>query len=288
MKAEHMKIAIIEFYQTHNFTDLFTQYLQRLNIEYPVIYLAELSVIHQINWSEYTGVLIRDSGIADDEYRRIFLSSINSKLRIFPSREHILTFETKAQVYLWLELKGYPTLPFYVLPHKFDFAIYSKIHSGFAFANFESFVAKPLRSNGGIGVNIFKSKARLWDFLQSMHYQKNHHWLIQPFIEDAKEFRIHILDQKILSIYKKEQMNSKGNFSQGALGVPISINEFVALTGFDPDSFCREFSSYTAIDYMYSQKLSCGYIVDINLFPGISMLSANEQLNIFNYISGQV
>lgn len=285
MKAEYMKIAIIEFYRTYKFTDLFAQYLDRSNIDYHIIYLSEFNVIQQSCWQEYTAVIIRDSGIADDEYRRIFLSSINCKLKTFPHREHILAFETKAQVYLWLASKNYPTLPFYVLSHKFDLATFSTIHNDPTHSDFQCFVAKPLRSNGGIGVNVFESREKLWDFLQTMHFQKNHHWLIQPFIEDAIEFRIHILDKKILSIYKKEPLNHKGNFSQGATAIQVLASDFVSQTGFNSDGFCQEFEAFTAVDYLYSHKLNCGYIIDINLFPGISMLGPDEQLAIFNHIT---
>jgi hypothetical protein len=283
MKGNYMKIAIIEFLQVNNFADQFCRYLLEQNISNQTILLNQLVVTEQLP-SEETVYLLRDTGVIDHEYRRIFLSQLPATAQIYPKRDLIFKFEVKAQVYTWLQHNQYPVLPFYVLPSHLSRDQFEQIHTSTPFKAFTNYVIKPLRSNQGIGVNIFQDQNRLWDFIQTVLAQKNSHWLIQPYIDKSSEYRILFLDNKVFKVFLKEAKVGKGNLFQGAQMLEIKLEQLVKNTGFDPSQMALQFNSYTAIDYIFCETNKLGYVLDLNLFPGIKILDKNAQISVFQHI----
>jgi len=286
MKGYIMKIAIIEFSQVNNFSDKFCQYLDSLSIPYEIVLLNRKLQVSQDSYLKLNNFsyLVRDTGVVDHEYRRVFLGQLNENAKIYPSLELILKFETKAQVYFWLQHKNQPILPFYLLPAKLAKEEFDLINTDKHFSEYKKFVIKPLRSNQGIGVNIFENRNRLWDFVQTALYQNNTHWLIQPFVEDAREFRLLLLNHKVFKVFEKDVEAGKGNLFQGAQMREIKLSEFVSYTGYDPTPLAHEFSTYTAIDFLFSVRSKLGFIIDVNIFPGLKILNQTDQANIFNHV----
>jgi RimK family alpha-L-glutamate ligase len=107
----------------------------------------------------------------------------------------------------------------------------------------QKFIIKMIRGNQGIGVNLVNGLQSMKSFLETFHALKDQKFIIQPFIEHKREWRIFVLKNEIIGIVERKlskedfRGNSKRSSGKAIKRLPIEIqNEVlrgVKLSGLD-------------------------------------------------------
>ncbi len=140
------------------------------------------------------------------------------------------------------------------------------------------FILKMNRGNQGIGVNLIESLPSLKSVLETFHAMRDQKFLIQPFVEHKKEWRVFVVRQEIIGVIERTISDSdfrgNSNRSSGKLIKKISkeiqeeILRAVQLSGLD----------YCGVDIMETSK---GFLfLEINSVPGFEQMEELTGLNI--------
>ena len=144
----------------------------------------------------------------------------------------------------------------------------------------QKFIIKMVRGNQGIGVNLVNGLQSLKSFLETFHAMKDQKFIIQPFIEHKKEWRVFILKNEIIGIIERTLHNDdfRGNSKRSSsLGknikkIPREIqNEALRAVNFSGLDYC-------GIDIIEDGKNF--YFLELNPVPGFEQLEELSGLNI--------
>lgn len=142
----------------------------------------------------------------------------------------------------------------------------------------EKFILKMSRGNQGTGVNLLSGHQSLKSILETFTALKDQRFLVQPYIEHKKEWRIFIIKNRIAGAILKTltgddfRGNSKRSSGKFLKKVPREIAELAlkaaALSGLD----------YCGLDLMETQK---GFVIlEMNAVPGFEQMEELSGLNI--------
>ena len=156
----------------------------------------------------------------------------------------------------------------------------SEIKELFRPLNAEQFVVKPIRGNQGIGVNLINGQLSLASFLETLWAINDQRFIIQPYLENAREFRLLLAKDKILGTIEKSASpeDFRKNAKRGS-GKYLAENqipqEILAMA-----QQCLNLSSacYAGIDIIVHQNDI--YLLELNLVPGFKMMEELSGLNI--------
>ena len=144
----------------------------------------------------------------------------------------------------------------------------------------EKYILKMNRGNQGIGVNYIEGKKSLKSILETFHAIKDQRFIIQPFIEHIKEWRVFIIRGEVYAAIEKtinEKVDFRGNSkrSSGKLikKLPPDLEQ-LALIGFKHSKL-----DYAGIDILEDSKEEY-LILEINAIPGFKQVEELSKLNI--------
>lgn len=142
----------------------------------------------------------------------------------------------------------------------------------------KKYVLKMVRGNQGTGVNLISGHQSLKSLLETFHALKDQKFLIQPFIEHKKEWRIFILKGEILGTierrlgaedFRGNSKRSKGSFIKK---IPSALSDEALmayqLSGLD----------YCGIDIMSTKDGPV--FLEINAVPGFEQMEELSGKNI--------
>jgi ribosomal protein S6--L-glutamate ligase len=142
----------------------------------------------------------------------------------------------------------------------------------------QKFIIKMVRGNQGIGVNLVNGLQSLKSLLETFHAIKDQKFIIQPFIEHTREWRVFILKQEIIGIVERRPTsedfrgNSKRSMGKSIKKISAEIqNE--ALRGV----------SLSGMDYCGVAIIDDGkdfYFLEFNPVPGFEQMEKLTGLNI--------
>lgn len=142
----------------------------------------------------------------------------------------------------------------------------------------EQYVLKMVRGNQGTGVNLISGLQSLKSILETFHALKDQKFLLQPYIEHKKEWRIFVIKNEIIAIIErtisKEDFRGNSKRSKGKWLKKLSpdIEEMIlkaaALSGLD----------YCGIDLMETKKGPL--FLEINAVPGFQQAEELSGINI--------
>jgi ribosomal protein S6--L-glutamate ligase len=142
----------------------------------------------------------------------------------------------------------------------------------------QKFIIKMVRGNQGIGVNLVIGLQSLKSFLETFNAMKDQKFIIQPFIEHKKEWRVFIIKNEIIGIVERkldvEDFRGNSKRSTGKIIRKISseiqneIQRGVILSGLD----------YCGIDIIDDGKDF--YFLEFNPVPGFEQLEELSGINI--------
>lgn len=140
------------------------------------------------------------------------------------------------------------------------------------------FILKMIRGNQGIGVNLVNGLHSLKSFLETFKALKDQKFLIQPFIEHQKEWRVFIIKGEIMGIVERTlaqddfRGNSKRSSGKSLKKLPIEIESEILrgaqLSGLD----------YCGVDILSNEESF--FILEINPVPGFEQLEEKSGVNI--------
>jgi ribosomal protein S6--L-glutamate ligase len=142
----------------------------------------------------------------------------------------------------------------------------------------EKYVVKMVRGNQGIGVNLINGLQSLKSLLETFNAIKDQRFIIQPFIEHKREWRIFILKNEIMGIVERKfksddfRGNSKRSSGKFLKKIPAEIqNEVlrgIQLSGLD----------YCGIDII--DDGSNFYFLEFNPVPGFEQIEKLSGVNV--------
>lgn len=142
----------------------------------------------------------------------------------------------------------------------------------------QKFIIKMIRGNQGIGVNLVNGLQSLKGLLETFRAIKDQKFIIQPFIEHKKEWRVFILKNEIIGIVERKigsddfRGNSKRSLGKAVKKIPAEI-ENEALRG----------ARLSGLDYCGVDIIDDGntfYFLEFNPVPGFEQLEELSGLNI--------
>lgn len=142
----------------------------------------------------------------------------------------------------------------------------------------QKFIIKMARGNQGIGVNLVNGIQSLKSLLETFHALKDQKFIIQPFIEHKKEWRVFVIKNKIVSIIERTIGNGdfRGNSKRSkakcikkiSSEIEAEILRGVQLSGLD----------YCGVDII--SDANNFYFLEINAVPGFEQLEELSGINI--------
>ncbi len=204
--------------------------------------------------------LVRTTGVYGDD-RDLELLRKSQRNIINPTSSHEL-LRDKTKQFSYLEKKGFHVIPWKALDSRGEFLP-------------EKILIKPIRGQGGWGIRTMDQTS----FLQWEKETTDRSWIIQPYLENVKEFRLFYCgDEEILL---ERSGGVAANFTQGGsakiVSIPTGLSEFGEEIRMITGTF------YGAIDFF---EMSSGeqLILEINPVPGIEQLEKLSGQNIIRKV----
>jgi RimK family alpha-L-glutamate ligase len=142
----------------------------------------------------------------------------------------------------------------------------------------EKYVLKMTRGNQGIGVNLVNGLQSLKSLLETFCAMKDQKFLIQPFIEHQREWRIFVIKNEIVAVIERQisqedfRGNSKRSTGKSVLKLPKTIEtevlRGVKLSGLD----------YCGVDVLENNQHFS--ILEMNPVPGFLQIEELTGQNI--------
>ena len=185
-----------------------------------------------------------------------------------------LKYGTKMQQQRWLSAHKLPHLPSlqwkkYCNTRVLSDWIQHECQKGWAL--------KMNRGLKGVGVHFGRDVSELFKWVQTLQHINEDEFLIQPWLEGAREWRAMILNSQIWSVLERStEGQGPANFAQGGLAKEKSPSTVLKKM---VQSWC-EFNpsiQYAALDIL--EKDGEFYFIDINLCPGVEQLESVTHRN---------
>ena len=144
----------------------------------------------------------------------------------------------------------------------------------------EKYILKMIRGNQGIGVNYIEGLKSLKSLLETFHALKDQRFIIQPFIEHKKEWRIFIIKGEVIATIEKTisakddfRGNSKRSIGKLIQKLPPTLEQLALL------SFQHSKLDYAGIDILENGTGEY-FILEINAIPGFKQVEELSKINI--------
>jgi glutathione synthase/RimK-type ligase-like ATP-grasp enzyme len=198
--------------------------------------------------------LVRTTGVYGDDRD---LDQLRPCENVFnPVRTHEL-LRDKARQFEMLERRGFHLIPWRTLDQRGDFLP-------------EKILLKPIRGQGGWGIQVMKQE----EFLDWEKKTTDRSWIVQPYLENVKEFRLFFCDHEEFLLERTGEVAA--NFNQGGEAKLVSLPPELSELGEDIRNATG--AVFGAVDFFQvgSQQL----ILEVNPVPGIEQLEKVTGLNI--------
>ncbi len=204
--------------------------------------------------------LVRTSGVYGDDRDLELLR--NSPCNIINPVESHDILRDKIKQFHFLEKKGFHVIPWKPLDLRGDFLP-------------EKILIKPVRGQGGWGIRVMDQKS----FLDWEKETVDRSWLVQPYLENVKEFRLFYCGNEEILLRRTGAVAA--NFTQGGAAEVVSIPK--ALSEFGEEIRMVTGTFYGAIDFFETPE-GQHLILEINPVPGIEQLEKVSGENIIRKV----
>ena len=143
----------------------------------------------------------------------------------------------------------------------------------------ENYILKMNRGNQGIGVNFLEGQKSLHSVLETFHAIKDQRFIIQPYIEHTKEWRLFMIKGEVYACIEKTigkddfRGNAKRSDGKNLKKVPKEL-EAIAVNAFNASGL-----NYEGLDLLQSTKGEF-FILEINPVPGFEQAEKLSGKNI--------
>lgn len=180
----------------------------------------------------------------------------------------LATFRSKDHQYKFFKKLNIKTIETYTFNGKINEATIKRK------LKYSKFVIKPIRSNGGRGLNFVDSKNDLIKLLKEQFYKKDQRYIVQPFFKYLIEYRIIFIGKNIKYVIEKRraknQMHNKSSCNNFTLVSKEDIPKKVLKTALK-DRKKVPLQSYAADYFILKSQV---YLLEVN--PNFSFKSLYE------------
>lgn len=146
---------------------------------------------------------------------------------------------------------------------------------------YDKFILKTVRGNQGIGVNIIRGEDSLSSLLETFYAIGDQKFILQPYFEDATEYRVLICREKILGTVLKKS-GSESDFRKNSIrgyGKYLTEKETENnILDFAHNVFKLSGADYSGIDVIqHDGRL---FLLELNLVPGFKQMEELSGKNI--------
>ena len=208
-------------------------------------------------------VLVRTTGVYGDD-RDLELLQKLSHLKILNNYPSLELFRSKDNQYRYFEKQSIPHLPWLDLSQN----NLREVEDFFSALKEEKILVKPLRGQGGWGIEVFdRNGFTLW--WEERIKKQDYSYLMQPYIEKAHECRVFFMkDDFFVSLKRIPQDKVAANFTQEGEAylceTPETLKEIIR-------HLIKETGlSYGALDCLFYQNQ--WIVLEVNAAPGVEQL----------------
>jgi len=218
----------------------------------------------------------RTTGIRYDDFDLIVSQQYQDwGLAITNPIEALKNFRDKNQQSLFFKRQNFYSPPSISYRGELTDTLWEEIK---ALSTSEKYILKMIRGNQGIGVNLIEGHQSLKSLLETFHAMKDQKFLLQPFIEHNKEWRVFVIKNKIVGAIERIlspddfRGNSKRSSGRWIKSIPADMEADILratiLSGLD---YCGVDLFQNADRYMF---------LEINPVAGFEQLESLSSLNI--------
>lgn len=258
-------------------TKRFLEESKKLNYS-QISYLNPLDFSIPQTFEELEGIFLhRSTGVNFDDFDLLIAQHFeHSGLRISNPLSAIFNFRNKDTQALFLRSQNIPTINSLVFRGPLSEDLKAKLA---ALAKNQQYVLKTNRGNQGIGVSFINGLTSLYSVLETLKAMRDQKFLIQPFIEHQKEYRLLIIKNEIHAVIEKtiEEGDFRGNSKR---------TKATLITQLDPElkdlaHKCFEISGldYAGLDILRDTSGQY-HLVEINSVCGFEQVETLSGLNI--------
>lgn len=148
----------------------------------------------------------------------------------------------------------------------------------------DEFIVKTNRGSGGVGVILSSGIPSLYSLLEAQHAMGDQRFLLQPFLDEALEYRLFFIRNQCYIYAQKEKTGIEFRGNRGRANLKIISKEELpkkALTLFEA-LLDKTTSLYGAIDLLHYKGES--YLLEFNSVPGFFEIEKESKNNIAKMI----
>ncbi|MGZ3809875.1 MAG: ATP-grasp domain-containing protein, partial [Bacteriovorax sp.] len=145
--------------------------------------------------------LIRTSGIRYDDFDLLVGKYCEDQgHKVSNPLSSLNIFRKKDEQALFFQREGLFSIDSIIYRGELDENYWEEIK---ALSKNETYILKMVRGNQGIGVNLLSGAQSLKSLLETFHAMKDQKFLIQPFVEHKKEWRIFVIKNEIMGTIER-------------------------------------------------------------------------------------
>ncbi len=181
--------------------------------------LTSVMPLHNLSnlWPRFDVILHRITGARLDDFDlRVVESLISPGVRVINNLPSLEAHRDKVRQFLYFKRHNLPLVPtiiFRGMPKR------ENLEQTIDELGSQLFVLKLEKGNQGHGVNLVHTREALYSLLETFHLVGVHNVMIQPFIEDKKEYRVYFVKGEIIGVMERicKDGGFKANFAQDSV-----------------------------------------------------------------------
>ncbi len=197
-------------------------------------------------------------------------------MKITNPLDALKTFRSKDLQSLFLEQYNLSSIPTLMYRGDMSEELENKIE---ALSSSHKFILKMNRGNQGIGVNFLDGIKSLRSVLETFHALKDQKFLIQPYVEHKKEWRLFIIKGEIIACLEKTLLKEdfRGNAKRSSGKFISKIPNELKTLALDAFSFSN--LDYAGVDILLGKNGEM-MILELNPVPGFEQAEMLSGINI--------
>ncbi|OFZ15842.1 MAG: hypothetical protein A2X86_11495 [Bdellovibrionales bacterium GWA2_49_15] len=179
---------------------------------------------------------------------------------------------------------GAPVIPSLLVRGDIEGNNLSSIQSFIRQTKHARFILKTERGNRGLGVSLVNGVDSLYSWLTTLRATRDQRFILQPFIEDAREYRVLICGTECLGVVEKQRKSQADhNFKHNAKHTHFTALKLQSPKASPMLAWAKELqekmqSDFLAIDFLLTKKTLS--VLEIGLCPGFSEFEHACKVNV--------
>ncbi len=230
-------------------------------------------------------VIHRTMGVNFDEFDlRVSAHLAASNFRISNPLPLLIQMRDKVAQLQTLQELGAPVIPSLILRGNLEKENGVRIQNFIRQSKSSRFILKTERGNHGLGVSLINGVDSLYSWLTTLHATKDQRYILQPFLENSREFRILLCGDQCLGLVEKKRKSKHAkNFKHNAghthfvpVNHPTRLHR--PMLEWAQKIQTKMQSDFLAIDFLLTNKKI--HLLEVGLCPGFIEFEKASKINV--------